>query len=88
MNDSQTKQARETVARMAQPLTREELEVCQKLGITEAVFKAERDREIAKALPGWHAGMEHGLTAGEAEAAAALGMTLETYARAKAGGAA
>lgn len=83
MTPEETRIAQQLIARMRQPLSDDERDVCRKLGMTEEAFKAERDRELGNALPGWHAGMEHGLSAEEVETAAALGMTPEAFAKAR-----
>ncbi len=81
----ETATAQGLIARMAQPLTAEERTVCKVMGLTEAAYKAERDRELEQALPGWHAGMGgHGLDAGELNVCQALGITPESYAAEKA----
>jgi hypothetical protein len=80
--------AQQLLVRMAQPLNADERKICASLGITEADYKTERDRELQGALQGtlqdWHAGMGAGLDADELKVCQVLGITPEDYAAEKA----
>ena len=52
LTPSEVTTAQAMFRRMAEPLNASEREVCAKLGIPEADFLAERNREIGEALPG------------------------------------
>jgi phage I-like protein len=83
LSPTQTAAAHAAIATLAQPLTADERKLCKLMGLDEAGFKEERDRKVKASLPGWHDGMEHGLTAEEANVAKLLGLPLADYAAQK-----
>jgi hypothetical protein len=80
MNTTETADAQAILARIAQPLDASDRDTCAKMGISEADYKAERDRALSAKLPSWYAGMgNHGLDTTELKVCQALGVSPEDY---------
>lgn len=75
--------AAQIAAKMAAPLTSEQRNVCQLMGLTEEAFLEQRNSELRANLPGWHAGTEYGLSKDEAAVATLLSISLPDYAAQK-----
>jgi phage I-like protein len=75
--------AQRILSQVEAALTASERETCAKFGISEADYVAERNRQLEQALPGWHPGLAHGISAEEAKTATACGLSLEEFAAAK-----
>lgn len=82
LSPDEYKTAQGLIARMLQPLSASELEICRKMSVSPEAFKSQRDDELAAALPG--AGSA--LTETERDVCAKVGVTESDFAAAKRAG--